>query len=373
MTTFSLSLNVLSGLLIYSGVLAIARADDDGQNGSKRRQELIEMTLALNAQHFDAKANGEPYASLRRAVARCNELQGQEDPDSVCAQARSFSAACQGRRDDWDGRKATVLREAAAENMQQLIPALPRMELPPCATPDRAMGSPTEITAMAVNPAAGQESKRAIVADALPTRSNVVGSRYFQETIAKSERGESIGFQPLAASEDQGSNSQVTDVLLALAGGFLQAKATKGMNRPTVQALAQSTFVAPTSRISTGASVRVDASDTAPLNFHKGRRHSGAITEHCVTYRNLKLNDAGMQWFEFSNGCTETIQVWHTGNSQTYSNLSIIPALGKTSSWYSVNGPHAQKGIRYFACRQQEMGEPVNYDKQAQECYFILR
>lgn len=365
MTTISIRCTaMLTFTAISLSITTVDAQENHGPSGSKRRQELIEMALALTSQYHDGRANMEPYASLRSAVDQCKQLYGKDDPEQICEKADTLSQNCQNLRDDWDRRKATVLAEAAAENIQKLIPALPRMELPPCARSDRQYATPSAV-------AHSTTSSPDVVA--LPRRETSIGKNYFDETIAKSDRGLPLESHTVTAPDETSSDSKVVDSLLAIAGGFAQAKLEQAGNRSAAQALAQSMVTAePARQNATAPATRSTAQGTS-LTAQSQRRRSGPITEHCVTYRNLKLNDSGMQWFEFKNGCPVDIKVWHTGASGEYTNLSTIPAGRSTSSWFSVSGPHAQQRISYFACRATEMGQEVLYDRKAQECYYMLR
>jgi hypothetical protein len=361
----------VSFLALLASCVTYTQAQN-GPIGSKRRQELIEMTLVLNSQHFDAKAQGEPYASARSAVDQCSQSADRSDNAKFCARAFELTRGCNVFRDDWYRRKAVVLAESVKENIVNLIPALPRMEIPAC---------PVNVEAAATGSDAARKPVETAQTASLLKRNTNMGKNYFEETVAKAERGESVEFIPAIVESDSTRDDGIGSALLALAGGYAQgaaqAQAMKGDPRAAA-VLAQSQS-RPGTQVNGAAanSLHPVASNlTLPnstLPTTSRRRHSGAITEHCVKYNQLQLNDLGWQYFEFVNGCSETIQIWHTTGSNKYSRLSIVKSGAHDKNWYSTTGPYAQSRILYFACRETEQGERVSWDEKANECYYTVR
>ncbi len=181
---------------------------------------------------------------------------------------------------------------------------------------------------------------------------------------------------PPPSPQTRGAESETSNVLslLSEALAIRNEQRTQGVQQ-RAQVVQQSNSQ-PSAQVRSGQSNPTGSSTVhvlsgGPLGNSDKRRQTGTVTELCVKFRNLHVNESGMQWYEFTNGCTETIQIWHTFTSDKFGNLAVLKAGQSDKSWYSVTGQYARTGIRYFACRETERGQRVYYSEKDGFCYYM--
>ena len=113
-----------------------------------------------------------------------------------------------------------------------------------------------------------------------------------------------------------------------------------------------------------------EQSSTAPSassasNSASGRRTVGDKTG-CVHYQALHRQETA-QWFSFSNKCSESVKVYHTGTSgSTLSSLLVLSPGQSDKSWFLTT---KTTSVRHLACPSQSGGKEVRFDTATQTCY----
>lgn len=98
-----------------------------------------------------------------------------------------------------------------------------------------------------------------------------------------------------------------------------------------------------------------------------GKIYDGLVTDNCVRYRPLQKSGT-LSWYQLSNGCTETINVFHSGVSGVGLGSMMTLRAGKSDkSWFAND---VANGIYYAACKETILGNKVYLDKALGRCYY---
>jgi len=127
------SLTMLALLAVLSDPALAADTKAGARANPARRAELIAMTGMLQQEFDDARTRSGVFGEAGRNLTHCeNAKDNLAQRRRTCEEAKASVERCNALVDSWNQRKATVLKEAEAENMLNLIPALPRMVLRAC-------------------------------------------------------------------------------------------------------------------------------------------------------------------------------------------------------------------------------------------------